>query len=252
MSAWVLVPCLVNLRAEFNAVSPDRDKGSDGSIGDSNHTSSSDHTPDEDSDVLRDHDADSKNEVHALDIDSTGPWPWSFETRIKQIIASEKLKWLDPNDKCRLNYVIFNRKIYDKDNDFAPVNYTGSDPHTGHAHFSSRYETACESDQRPWGVKEDEVTKAEFTAWMTEWANSAAGKEALGKAVLQLDGLIPNGDPATNASNPEVSLATAANRATVGTALGYQNRDRLDVQATAISTLTSKVDALAAVLGAKK
>jgi hypothetical protein len=62
MSAWVVVPNLLKLRDEFNLVSPKRDKGSDGTIGDSNHNSSSDHTPDEDSRVLKDHDADNKNE----------------------------------------------------------------------------------------------------------------------------------------------------------------------------------------------
>ena len=32
MSAWTLVPCLVCLREEFNLLSPNRDKGADGSI----------------------------------------------------------------------------------------------------------------------------------------------------------------------------------------------------------------------------
>lgn len=158
MSAWVVVPSLLKLRDEFNLISPKRDKGADGTIGDSSHTSSSDHTPDEDSRVLRDHDGDSKNEVHALDIDSTGPWPGTgtqkerFHKIIMGIIAREKKRWLDPNDKCRLNYVIWDRKIYDKDNDFEGKTYGGSDPHTNHAHFSGRYETVCENDVSSWGV----------------------------------------------------------------------------------------------------
>lgn len=163
MSAWVLIPSLIALRTEFNAVNPTRDKGADGSIGDSAHTSSSDHTPDEDSDVLRDHDADSKNEVHALDIDSTGPWPsagW-FDRTVNAIRLEERRRWLDPGDKCRLKYVIWNRQIASQGSDFAWVAYSGSDPHTNHAHFSGRYETVCENDTRPWGVatqlQEDDV-----------------------------------------------------------------------------------------------
>ncbi len=158
MAAWTLIPCLVELRSEFNELSPNRDKGADGSIGDSNHTSSSDHTPDEDSDVLRDHDADDKNEVHALDIDSSGTWPGEgtqkqrFHKIVMRIIAGERAKWLSASDKCRLNYVIWDGKIYDKDVDFEPRDYNGSDPHTNHAHFSGRYETSCENDTRPWGV----------------------------------------------------------------------------------------------------
>jgi hypothetical protein len=177
VSGWVLIPCLVNLRAEFNALAPDRDKGADGSVGDSSHKSSSDHSPDEDSWVLRDHDGDSKNEVHALDIDSSGPWPGSgthkqrFHRLVMKIITGEKVKWRSATDRCRLNYVIWDGYIYDKDDDFAGVRYTGSNPHTNHAHFSGRYETGCENDGRPWGVyvkpepeQEDDVSEADVIA----------------------------------------------------------------------------------------
>jgi hypothetical protein len=153
MSGWIVIPCLLALRDEFNALNPGRDKGADGTIGDSSHTSSSDHTPDEDSGKLQGKDSDHVNEVHALDIDSTGPWAGAtFHAIVMKVIEWEKKKWLDPNDKCRLNYVIWDHKIYDKDNDFAAATYTGSDPHTNHAHFSARYETSCENDRRPWGV----------------------------------------------------------------------------------------------------
>jgi hypothetical protein len=154
MSDWTLIPCLGSLREEFNVLNPKRDKGSDGSIGDSSHTSSSDHTPDEDSDKLRNKDSDSINEVHAIDVDSTGPWPGTnFHAIIMKVIEGEKKKWKDPNDKCRLNYVIHDGHIYDKDNDFNAEVYTATDdPHTGHAHFSARYETSCEKDTRPWGI----------------------------------------------------------------------------------------------------
>lgn len=153
MSAWVLVPSLVALREEFNLLAPGRDKGADGSIGDSAHTSSSDHTPDEDSDVLRDHDADHKNEVHALDIDSTGPWPAaSFDARIKALVEREKAEYNSPTMVGRLKYVIWNHRIAERSRGWAWRPYTLSDPHTNHAHFSARYETGPESDTRPWGV----------------------------------------------------------------------------------------------------
>lgn len=158
MSAWVLVPCLVVLRSEFNAVVAGRDKGADGSIGDSVHSPASDHTPDEDSAVLRDHDADSKNEVHALDIDSTGPWPggpaW-FDQAIKGIVERHRT-----GEDNRLHYVIWNRQIANRDIDnWRWRTYVGSsDPHTNHAHFSSRYTTAQESDTSPWGLIPKEST----------------------------------------------------------------------------------------------
>lgn len=168
MAAWTLIPCLVALRAEFNAVSPNRDKGADGSIGDASHTSTSDHTPDEDSDALRDHDADSKNEVHALDIDSTGPWPepgW-FNATIEAIRLAEKRRWLDPNDRCRLKYIIWNKRIASQSSDFEWRAYTGASDHTDHAHFSGRYETACENDVSPWGVEDDVLNDAD-KKWIT-------------------------------------------------------------------------------------
>lgn len=158
MSDWELIPCLVTLRDEFNRLSPKRDKGADGSIGDSAHTSTSDHTPDEDSTALRNKDADKRNEVHACDIDSSGKWPGEgtqkqrFHRINMRILAREKEKWNSATDKCRLNYLIWDGMVYDKDRDFVPYKHTGPDPHTNHAHYSARYETSCENDTRPWGV----------------------------------------------------------------------------------------------------
>lgn len=173
MGNWVVIPSLLSLRGEFDTLAPKRDRGADGTIGDQNHTSSSDHTPDEDSDKLRAKDSDKVNEVHALDIDSTGPWPAgrTFKQIVLDVVAGEKKKWLSATDKCRLNYIIFDRQIYDKDNDWNPEPYTGSDPHTNHAHFSARYETSCENDTRPWGVVKEwdqMATKDEVKAALRE------------------------------------------------------------------------------------
>lgn len=213
MSSWKVIPCLLALRDEFNALNPQRDKGADGTIGDSSHTSSSDHTPDEDSSKLENKDSDHANEVHALDIDSTGAWPVgrTFKQIFLDVIELEREKWNAPADKCRLNYAIFDRKIYDKDNDFQPANYTGSDPHTNHAHFSARYETSCENDTRPWGVTEDDVTKDELKAWMTEWAKSTEGKNALLAAGGKADVVkrYVDGEPLDDPANPFIGVDTS-------------------------------------------
>jgi hypothetical protein len=198
MSAWIVVPCLLNLRAEFNAVSPNRDKGADGTVGDTNHTSTSDHTPDEDSAALRGKDADRTNEVHALDIDSTGPWPeagW-FDRTIHEIIAEQKRRWLDPADMCPLNYIIWNHRIYDKDADWAGVAYDGVDPHTNHAHFSARYETRAENDNRPWGVYErngmsenaptlTEIVNGVWSKLITDYASTTTPQRQLTAATWE-------------------------------------------------------------------
>ena len=190
VASWVLVPCLVQGRNEFNAVAPNRDKGADGSIGDTAHADrSSDHNPDETGRTPQE-DADSINEVRALDVDSTGPWPdgkggqqggW-FDRKILDIVDEQKRLWLSIDDKCWLQNIIWRGKVYSLSNDWKPVPHTGADGHFDHAHFSARAITGCENDTRPWGVLEEEMTKAEFTAWLTEWANSTAGQAAIGKA----------------------------------------------------------------------
>jgi hypothetical protein len=197
VSDWVLVPCLVTLRTEFNTVAPTRRKSADGSIGDSSHTSSSDHSPDEDSAILRDHDADSKNEVHALDIDSTGPWPdgkgneaggW-FDRAIKAIVERHRLGIDD-----RLQYVIWRGHIASRSWGWTWRVYTGtSDPHTNHAHFSSRYTTVQESDTSPWGLLEqkgpdmplatDQIT---LTADTAKEVGRKAGEQMTAATLLQL------------------------------------------------------------------
>lgn len=210
MAAWILVPCLAALRDEFNVVSPARDKGADGSIGDSNHTSASDHTPDEDSIVLRDHDADAKNEVHALDIDSSGPWPGgvtdfnAFNTMVRELVAREKAEYESATMVGRLKYVIWNRQIASRSWGWTWRAYTGADPHTNHAHFSARYESGPESDTRPWGVVEedDDMTPAEFTKLLAD----PGVRKALCTAVMSTDGVVkapagsqnPDGTPNTH------------------------------------------------------
>lgn len=157
MAAWELIPCLAALREEFNDVAPSRDKGADGSIGDRAHSSSSDHTPDEDSAALRGRDADSRNEVHALDIDSTGPWPsrgW-FNAAILALVERERAEYLSTHTYGRLQYVIWNRRIASRSYGWQWRPYSGTDPHTNHAHFSARYLSRTEADTRPWGVSDD-------------------------------------------------------------------------------------------------
>lgn len=153
----VLVPCLVALRAEFNAVSLNRDKASDGWLGDAAHRrESSDHNPDETGRTPYE-DADNVDEVHALDVDDSGPWPdagW-FDRTVLAIVERHRLEKDD-----RLQIVIRNRRIASRSWGWTWRPYTGPNPHTEHAHFSARYTSAQEADTRPWGVDDmSEVVK---------------------------------------------------------------------------------------------
>jgi hypothetical protein len=126
MPDWYLVPCLVQLRTEFNALSPDRDKGADGSIGDTAHQAES----------TSDHNPDALGRVLAVDIDSTGPWPADFDALVKYIVGRQR-----SGADNRLQYVIWNRRIASRSTNWAWATYTGTaDPHTGHAHFSARHD----------------------------------------------------------------------------------------------------------------
>lgn len=168
MASWVLVPCLVSLRGEFNALNPDRDTASDGSIGDQAHAQNkSSHNPDETGNTPYE-DSDSKNEVHALDVDKSGPWPngATFEALVNTIQDRHRRRVDD-----RLQSIIWNRRQCSVNTDWQWTSYSGSNDHTEHAHFESKYTTAQENDTRPWGLVEkwgddmpsvDDLWNAEF------------------------------------------------------------------------------------------
>lgn len=145
---WVLIPCLVTLRAEFDQLAPGRDRTSDGSIGDLAHQQeSSDHNPDETGRTPYS-DADNVNEVHAIDVDSDLRKPgWTMQ-RCVDLIVTRHRTGLDD----RLQNVIYDRKIWSRSWGWTSRPYAGASAHTEHAHFSARYTTAQESDTRPWGL----------------------------------------------------------------------------------------------------
>ena len=184
MASWILVPCLVSLRSEFNKLAPGRDKASDGSIGDTAHQQeSSDHNPDETGRTPYS-DADHINEVHAIDVDDDlRKSGWTMEKCLEIIVTRHR----EGRDD-RLQNIIYNRRIWSRSWGWTARAYTGASAHTEHAHFSARYTTAQESNTKAWGLLEaDDVTKSEFTSWMTEWAKSSAGKQALAIALLTYD-----------------------------------------------------------------
>jgi hypothetical protein len=195
-AAWVLVPCLVSLRGEFNALAPGRDKSSDGSIGDTAHaSSSSDHNPDE-SGATPYEDSDRINEVHAIDVDkSLQGSPLTMQQVVDIIVARHRSGKDD-----RLQNVIFNRRIWSRSWNWSESRpYGGSNPHDKHAHFSARYLTAQERDERPWGlleetqmVEEDDmatITQDDFNKRMDAWWAArmpADAKENPARAALRI------------------------------------------------------------------
>jgi hypothetical protein len=159
---WLLVPCLVQLRSEFNAIAPDRSKASDGSVGDPAHAaSSSDHNPDETGNVPI-HDADKVNEVHAIDVDADLRTDNLTMEKVVQFLLGR----LRSGAEKRLRYIIYNRRIWSATSSWVQKPYTGANPHDKHAHFSASYSTSREADTSSWHLEElvAALTKEELRA----------------------------------------------------------------------------------------
>jgi hypothetical protein len=141
----ILIACLDQLFDEIDALAPDRDTSSDGWIGDASHAgSSSDHNPDESGNTPYE-DADSIDEVHAIDVDETTRADVSMAQIVDHILDRCR-----SGEERRLHYIIYERTIYEDDNDWEAADYYGSNAHDKHAHFSACYETDRESDRSPW------------------------------------------------------------------------------------------------------
>jgi len=119
MSYW-LSKSGERLRNQINDAFPDRDKRSDGWIGDLRHSSTkSDHNPALPSGVVR-----------AIDVDSD----LGGAANNAHYLANQ-LRKLAKKDK-RISYIIFNKKIASRILFWKWRKYSGIDPHTSHIHIS--------------------------------------------------------------------------------------------------------------------
>jgi hypothetical protein len=109
------------LREQFDDCFSDRDRTSDGWIGDSRHSArKSDHNPDE------------QGWVRAIDIDrdlSGKPKPDIMPD------VADQLRQLAKSDK-RISYIIFDRRIASARMGWRWRKYKGSNPHVAHCHVS--------------------------------------------------------------------------------------------------------------------
>jgi hypothetical protein len=129
---WRMARSLEVLLQQLNAMYPLRDKASDGGIGDAAHASrNSDHNPWYQANTgvgivtARDftHDPNGGINCHSL------------------------AKWLSSNGDRRVKYIIWDRRIWDREDGWAP--YYGVNPHTKHLHLSVVASVLCD-DTRPW------------------------------------------------------------------------------------------------------
>jgi hypothetical protein len=161
----VLVPCLVALRSEFNDLFPGRDKTSDGWIGDPAHQASvSDHNPDE------------RGLVHAIDVDAGLDPDFDMQTVVDHLVARCRT-----NAEKRLTYIIFGRRIWSASKSWIGRDYSGSNPHTQHAHFSASDSPSREQSVASWRLEEVPVALTEADVrriWRTDGIIAAPANAA--------------------------------------------------------------------------
>jgi len=130
MADWHLAPSLVALRTEVNRRWPNRDKASDGALGDASHSArKSDHNPDYSEGGV----------VRATDTDKDG-------INVTEFLAAVVR---DP----RVAYVIWNKRIASATDDGTPWDwepYNGTNDHTHHVHVSIKHTRAAETNTSKW------------------------------------------------------------------------------------------------------
>lgn len=121
--SYFLAPALVQLRSECDKMFPQRDRSSDGWIGDASHAARpSDHNP------CWSCSGRANGIVRAVDIDISPDGRGDKDLRAEIIKAAVS----DP----RTYYVISNWIIYSRTYGFAARRYTGTNGHTAHVHVS--------------------------------------------------------------------------------------------------------------------
>lgn len=140
--AWFVVPALEDLREQLNKFFPNRDKSSDGGIGDTSHAAgTSSHNPDDLGSPEWDGDPDSLQEVRARDFDVDLNYPGVDAIDVvRHLVAGAKsgrFWWI--------RYIIYDKKIYHKNNNFNAAGYSGKNAHQHHFHVNNDFSQAADT-----------------------------------------------------------------------------------------------------------
>lgn len=138
MAEWFVAPSLLRLRAQVDQVWPQRDRSSDGTIGDPSHAAAvSSHNP-----CWR-CPGRLRGVVRGMDLDNDGDpgQQTPLVTDVKDAAIGDPRVW----------YVIWNRRIYSRTYGWQARVYTGANPHDRHLHISLREDTeAAVFDTADW------------------------------------------------------------------------------------------------------
>lgn len=217
MAGWTLVSDLTSLKEEFNTLAPARSKISDGSIGDAAHQKeASDHNPDDTPGVVAaGSDTDNVPEVHAIDVtEELNLTGWTM-AKCCDII---RLRHMHGDDN-RLQNIIHNRRIASKSWGWTWQAYSGADPHTGHAHFSSRYGSGNgtgnpENVTTAWGLLAEQTAERNDTdmatasdVWNAEFG-PVGDRETAGERLAHVDAAVDVLATKTDVAAAMTQLAT--------------------------------------------
>lgn len=137
MSTWFPAPSVKALLDQATALYPERDRRSDGIIGDARHQA----------EPTSDHNPDGLGCVHAADV-THGPY-WGSAQMDGHVLTNAIIARRDP----RLRYMIFERRIMAGNHGPSPWvwrPYSGTSAHLEHVHVSVNYDSASENDTSPW------------------------------------------------------------------------------------------------------
>jgi hypothetical protein len=201
--AWRVAGSLDQLLAEINTSAPNRNKASDGSIGDEAHQSTdSDHNAHCCGWVVtaRDFTHDPNN-----GFDSYAYADWQRRRCSGEILIGGKRE-------TRVSYIISNRRIASADSGWAWCDYYGSNPHDHHVHVSvdCTGEGGPMDSTQPWGWTGDDVSAAEvWSADVDPSGNKYTASGALWTCFIRTDYLSNQFAPQTSSTLSSMSADIA-------------------------------------------
>ncbi len=174
------LPAIISLVNELDNSFPERDKSSDGEVGDRAHEQSvSNHNRDESGNTGSWSDSDKIDEVHARDIDVDLRKPgWSMD-RVVEIILDRCRRGVEK----RVTEIIYKGHIYTKKRGWIKRKYTGPNGHYHHLHLSFAYgsgdgQSNPENITSPWGILE--AVRGEVKSREDQWSEMASREEVKG------------------------------------------------------------------------
>src|SRR5262249_26425255 len=164
--SWRVARSLLTLRDQVNRMAPDRDKSSDGTIGDEHHqTTKSEHNP------------DANGVVRAMDITHDPAHGVDARKLAEALVASRD---------TRILYLISNAQIVSSVvKPWIWRRYNGVNPHRHHMHISVVPEPNRYDDIRPWDLSALELKEdADATSPQTPDASSVPASAGRGYTVI--------------------------------------------------------------------